>query len=111
MPAVMNLYAVIDRACRIILLGGLGAGLSACSQLDPHQNFKNMLSLSIGSRADRNILMDSVLLEKSKLPDGNEKRVYRYRDGCYMIFVIDKTTNRVLSAAFDGDEKTCTWNP
>lgn len=86
-------------------------GLLACGIPTPHQNFKDILRLSVGMRADQpNVMMDaSRLISTAKLPAGGEERIYRYRDDCLLKFVIQNDI--VITATFEGGEKTCTLTP
>lgn len=86
-------------------------GLLACGMPTPHQNFKDILQLSVGMRADQpNIMMNpSDFISNSMLSNDSEVRIYRYRNDCLLKFVIQNDT--VIAATFEGSERSCTMTP
>lgn len=85
--------------------------LPSCASLTPHENFKNIISHSVGKSIDDppriTAAYPQYLISSKLLPNGHLENEYRFRGTCRYFFEIDQTTRKIVGWRFEGSESDC----
>jgi hypothetical protein len=118
LPKVLKLPSVkSDVRFRFLLLPYLGAMaclIAACSSIEPHQNFVEIVSKNVGKSVgedQRHGMAPERFVQSKTLSNGVLEREYEFRGSCRLFFSVDPSTNIVVSWRYEGSNMDCAVTP
>lgn len=101
----------------LLVVFALSALLAACSFLDAHQNFKDIMQLDVGRSIDdpyntRNRYRDRRVASRA-LPNGNTEEEFKAGIGlkCRVFFEIDNKAAKIVGWRYEGSKEDCAIVP
>ncbi|WP_022665051.1 hypothetical protein [Desulfospira joergensenii] len=89
--------------------------LAGCSNISPHDNFKEHIYGQIGKILNEippyQAPNEKNLISSKLLPNGNIENKYKYKGTCRYMFEIDPKTQKIIAARFEGEKTDCVINP